>query len=63
MLRDCSPPKHVMCHVSRVTCHMSRVTCPMSHFLIFLIFFFFSFSDKVVNLIGGGSVINVAYPV
>ena len=35
--------------MSRVTCHVSRVTC---HF----------FSDKVVKLIGGGSVINGAYP-
>ena len=26
-MRECSPPKHVMCHVSRVKCHVSRVTC------------------------------------
>ena len=45
---------HVMCHVSRVTCHVSHVTCN---------FFSFFFSDKVVKLIGGGSVINGAYPV
>ena len=38
--------------MSRVTCHMSHVTC---HFFFFL--------DKVVELIGGGSVINGAYPV
>ena len=48
----------VMCHVSCVTCHVSRVTYHVSRF--FIIFFF---SDKVVKLIGGGSVINGAYPV
>ena len=55
---------HVTCHVSRVTCHVSRVTCHMSrvtcHLFIFLLFFFL---DKVVKLIGGGSVMNGAYPV
>ena len=45
-----------MYHMSRVMRHMSRVTC---HFF----FFFFFFLDKVVKLIGGGSVINGAYPV
>ena len=44
-----TPPKHATCHMSRVTCHMSRVR-----------FFFF---DKEVKLIGGGSVINRAFPV
>ena len=38
--------------MSRVTCHMSHVTCN----------FFFLFSDKVVELIRGGSVINGATP-
>ena len=41
--------------MSRVTCHMSHVTCPF--------FFSFFFFDKVVKYIGGGSVINGAYPV
>ena len=50
----------VMCHVSYVTCHVSHITCHMSHVTIF---FFLFFSDKVVKLIGGGSVINGAYPV
>ena len=50
---------HVMCHVSRVTCHVSRVTCLMSHVRCH----FFLFFDKVVKLIGGGYVINKAYPV
>ena len=45
---------HVMCHKSRVKCHVSGVTCN---------FFSSSFLDKVVKLIGGGSVINRAYPV
>ena len=42
-----------MCHVSHVTCHMSHVT----------IFFVCFFLHKVVKLIGGGSVINGAYPI
>ena len=41
--------------VSRITCHMSHVTCHVSH----VTFFFY----KVLKLIGGGSVINRAYPV
>ena len=51
------PLQHVTCHVSHVTCcmsdfmwHMSCVTCHI-------------FFDNVVKLIGGGSVINGAYPV
>ena len=55
-----TPPKYVTCHVSRVTCHMSRVTCHVPHVTFF---FFFFFSDKVVTYIGGGFVINGAYPV
>ena len=42
---------HVMCHVSHVT------------FFFFLSFFILLFLDKVVKLVGGGSVINGAYPV
>ena len=45
---------HVTCHISHVTCHLSRVTCHMSHFFLFFY--------KVLELIGGGSVINGAYP-
>ena len=48
-MRECSPSQnmsHVTCHVSHVVCHMSLFTCHMSHF----------FPDKVVKLIGGGSV-------
>ena len=54
-----TPPNvsHVTCHMSRVTCHVSRVTCHLSHYN------FFFFLDKVVKLIGGGCVINGAYPV
>ena len=50
---------------SLVTCHMSRVTCHMSFFSFF---FLVKKSknlkkmDKVVELVGGGSVINGAYP-
>ena len=39
---------HVMCHMSPVTCHKS---------------FFLSFIYKGVKLVGGGSVINGAYPI
>ena len=55
MLRECSFP--TMCHMSGVMCHVSRVMCQ--------IFFFFlgGGADKVVELVGGRSVINVAYPV
>ena len=48
----------VMCQVSGVTCQVSRVRCLVSH-----IFFYFIFFYKVVGLVGGGSVINGAYPV
>ena len=49
----------VTCHVSRVTCHMSRV---ILFFFFYFIYLFFFFLDKVVELIGGGSVINGATP-
>ena len=62
----------VMCHVSCVMCHVSHVTCHMSKYY-FLTFFYlkkiYGFSlylkklDKVVELVGGESVINGAYPV
>ena len=46
-----------MCHISHVTCHMSRVRCEVlgvkCH--IFLLFYFL---DKVVELVGGESVLN-----
>ena len=60
----------VMCHVSRVTCHVSDVmchvsgvTCQVSGVSCFFCFFVVVFLDKVVELVGGGSVINGAYPV
>ena len=55
--------------MSRVTCHVSRVTCHLALVIFFifcfLFYFFFSqnFLDKVVELVGGGGVINGAYPV
>ena len=64
---------HVTCYVSRVTCHMSPVTCHNVFFLkffikknniyIYIIFFSLNKLKKVVGLVGGGSVINGAYPV
>ena len=52
---------HVVCHMSGVTGHMTNVTyhmtgvrCHMSCYI---------FVDKVVELVGGRSVINGAYPV
>ena len=45
-----------MCHMAGFTCHMSGVMCQ------FFVLVYFS-SDKVVELVGGGSVINGAYPV
>ena len=33
-----TPPKHVMCHVSRVMCHMSHVTSQVSHVNFFFFF-------------------------
>ena len=56
----------VTCHVSPVMCHMSHVTCHLSHVKIFFFYIFFNplnIFDKVVELVGGGSVINGAYPV
>ena len=47
---------HVRCPASGVRCHVSGVTC---NFFFYLFFFF----DKAVKLVGGGSVINGAYPV
>ena len=47
----------VMCQVSGVKCHVSYVRCQVSHVFVFF------FLDKDVGLVGGGSVINGAYPV
>ena len=51
----------VTCHVPNVMCHLSRVTCQMSKKLHF--FYPEKKLDKAVELVGGGSVINGAYPV
>ena len=57
---------NVMRHVSHVTCHMSHVkfnmSCVTCHFFLHL-FFLNLFLDKVLEIDGGGSVINGAYPV
>ena len=51
---------HVTIHLSPVICHMSPVTCRMLHAIFFFLLFFFY---KLVKLVGGGSVINMARPV
>ena len=63
----------VTCRLSCVTCHLSDVKIyihifsSLNFLLLFLFLFLFLFSsknfDKVVELGGGGSVINGAYPV
>ena len=58
----------VTCHVSPVMCHVSPVTCHLSHVIFLFIFldkkkYPLEKMDKVVELVGGGSVINGAYPV
>ena len=50
---------HVMCHMLRVMCHMSGVMCQMSSVTLFSLFF----SDKAVELVHGGSVINGVFAV
>ena len=54
---------HVRCQVSHVICHVSHFTRHMSHVTYHIyLFFIYIFSDKVVNLVSGGFVINGAYP-
>ena len=53
-----------MRHVSPVTSHLSPVTCHMSKCsLKKKLFYLLKKLDKVEELVGGGSVINGAYPV
>ena len=55
------PTLYVMCHVSCVTCHVSR---HLSHVKLYIYIFILKIKlDKVVELVGGWSVINGAYPV
>ena len=62
---------HVTCHVSLATCHMSPVTCKKITIIMIIIkklnkkiiFYPSEKLDKVVEIVGGGSVINMAYPV
>ena len=63
----------VMCHMSPVTCHLSPVACPnifLKHFSFKkkkkyhnLFFTLKKKQENLVELVGGGSVINGAYPV
>ena len=53
-------------HMSCVTCHVSPVTCYLFIYLFFyqiIIILSLKKLDKRVELVGGGSVINGAYPV
>ena len=50
----------VMSQVSCVRCQVSGVACHVNIYSFF--FVFFVFFDKVLGLVGGGSVINKAYP-
>ena len=58
----------VMCHMSGVLCHISGVICQVSHVMcyvshVMLIYLYICFSlDKVVELVGGGSVIKRVFP-
>ena len=61
ILREFSPPTtcnvlHVTYWVSCVISHVLHVRCP-------ILLSSSSFLDKVVELVGGGSVMNGAYPV
>ena len=61
-MKECSPPlSHVTCHISGVMCHLSPVIyhelLVTKEIYIFVKNFFFFFSDIVVELVGGGSVI------
>ena len=49
---------HVTSHMSCVTCQVSGVRCQVSHFTCNFYLFFFSFLDKLVKLVSGGSVIH-----
>ena len=49
---------YVTCKVSHAMCHVSHVTCHGQLVPFFLLLFY-----KVVDLIGGGSVINGAFPI
>ena len=50
-------PPPPACHMSRVTCHMSSITCHVSLNLNLF------FQEQMVELVGGGSVVNRVYPV
>ena len=48
--------------MSGVTCQVPGVTCQVSGVSRHMSSFFLPFSDKMVELVGGGSVINEATP-
>ena len=61
ILREYSPTDTghmpgVMCHLSRVRCRLSSVKCQVSGVIFFFI-------DELGQLVGGGFVINGAYPI
>ena len=67
IFRECCHMSCVRCQVSGGTCQMSRVMCHVSGVMSQVSHVSFkkkkTFLYKVVELVGGGSVINGAYPV
>ena len=53
------PVSHVRCRMSLVMCHMWCVMCPVSRVRVLCLNIFFC--HKVLELAGGGSLINRAY--
>ena len=61
---------HVVCHVSAVMCHVSHVMCQchmellllLLFLIVFFLLYFFFVIDKLVELAGGGSVMNGLTP-
>ena len=57
-----SSTSFIRCHVSCVRCQVSVVGCQVSGVMCYFFRVFICFFHKAVELVGGGSVINGAYP-
>ena len=53
----------VMCQVSGVRCPVSGVRCQVPGVILCFVIYIYLFVYQVVGLVGGGSVINGAYPI